>query len=179
MRRVSSTFINLIMASDLSQRMRSALDFGAAIALLMILTALALNSFESYIAQSQLSEAFGLSSTIRVDLIAYRAEHGGWPATNREIGNADVAEKFYVGEYVDHFELGRDGALTAVFSDDSSVEQLRNRRLTLRPLTLAQEPGAPVAWVCGPHQYPAEMVPGGIDETDISPTELPSICRNY
>ncbi len=171
--------INLIMATDLSQRMRSALEFGTVVSLLIILTVLAISRFETYVVQSQIAEALFMSSTIRGEMVTHRAEHGDWPATDVALANATLVEEFDVGAYVDRFELGRDGAVTAVFSDDSSAERLRKRRVTFRPLTLPADPGAPVAWVCGPHRYPTELVPGGIDETDIAPTDLPSACRNY
>lgn len=167
------------MATDLSQRMRSALEFGAAIALLMYLTVMAVSRFESYIIQSQITEAFSLSSTARGEMIAHRAERGDWPATISELANSTLAEEDFFSRYVDRLELGQDGALTAVFSLDSPAARLRDRRLTFRPLTLPADPGAPVSWVCGPHEYPRELVPGGIDETNIAPSDLPSACRNY
>ena len=170
---------NLVMASDLSQRMRSALEFGAAMALLMILTVMAISRFESYVIQSQIAEAFGLSSTVRSEMVAHRAERGEWPETISELANGTLAEENYLGAYVDHLELGQDGALTAVFSDDSSAARLQDSRLTFRPLTLPADPSAPVSWLCGPHKYPTELTPGGIDETDIASSDLPSACRNY
>ena len=148
-------------------------------ALLMILSVMAISRFESYVIQSQIAEAFGLSSTVRSEMVAHRAERGDWPETIAELANGTLAEEYYVGAYVDHLELGLDGALTAVFSDDSSATRLQERRLTMRPLTLPEDPSAPVSWVCGPHRYPTELVPGGIDETDIAPSDLPSACRNY
>lgn len=179
MSRDSHTMTNLIMASDLSQRMRSALEFGAAIALLMTLTVMGVSRFQTYVIQSQIAEAFSLSSTVRGEMVAHRAERGDWPRTVTELANGTLAEESYLGAYVDHLELGQGGALTAVFSDDTPAMRLQERRLTFRPLTLPTHPSAPVSWVCGPHRYPEGLTPGGTDATNIVPSDLPSACRSY
>ena len=178
MPRNNDTLINLIMASDLSQRLRSALEFGAVVAVLMALTVIAISRLDAYVIQSQVTEAFDLTSSVRDEMVVYRAEHGVWPATPADLANATLSEEFSLGSYVHHLELGRDGALTTVFGNDASAVRLRDRRLTFRPLTLPADPGAPVSWVCGPHDYPIELIPGGIDETDIAPSDLPLACRN-
>lgn len=167
------------MATDVSPKMRSMLEFGAAIAILMGLTAMVAKKLESYVIQSQITEAFGLTATVRSDMIAYRAEHGDWPSSDNELGNSTLSEVSNVGKYVDHLELGKEGALTSVFGDDSAAAGLKGRRLTVRPLTLVANPSAPVSWVCGQHRYPSELSPGGVDETDVDPSDLPSTCREF
>ena len=179
MSRNSRTIISLITATDLSQRMRSILEFGVAMALLMSLMAIAVSRLETTIIQSQISESFNLSSTVRSELVVHRAERGEWPGSASELANSTLAEESSLGAYVDHLQLGQDGALTAVFDNDSSALGLQERRLTFRPLTHPADPGAPVAWVCASHRYPSELVPGGIDETDIAQADLPSACRSY
>ncbi|MEO0576642.1 MAG: pilin [Pseudomonadota bacterium] len=172
------TLINLMLAAGMSHRMRSTLEFGVAMALLLLLSAMAVARFESYLTKSQIMEAFSLSSALRVDMMVHRAQQGHWPETISALGYDDVTN-YDIGAYVDHLDISADGALTAVFQEGSATPRLQGRRLTLRPLIHPNNAGAPVLWVCAQHQYVAGLVPGGLDETDIAPINLPLACRNY
>ena len=178
MPRNNDTLINLIMASDLSQRLRSALEFGAVVAVLMALTVMAISRLDAYVIQSQVTEAFDLTSSVRDEMVVYRAEHGVWPATPADLANATLSEEFSLGSYVHHLELGRDGALTTVFGNDASAVRLRDRRLTFRPLTLPADPGAPVSWVCGYRNPPEGMESAGEDRTSLKMRHMPASCRS-
>ena len=167
------------MATDLSQRLRSALEFGAAVALLMGLTVLAIGRLDSLVARSQVAESLILTGPTKSELVVHRAQTGEWPPAAGDMALKTLGNETEYGAYVDRVELGGGGALTSVFLEDTPAPGLRGRRLTIRPLTLSADSGAPVSWVCGPHRYPSELAPNGTDETDIDPSDLPSACRDY
>lgn len=167
------------MVADASQRLRSAIEFGAAVAVVTVLVALAVREFETYVIHSQVVEAFILSSTVRGEMVTFRAENGRWPSDAAELHNATLSQPSMLGSVVDHLELNDGGAISVVFGDDTPAVDLRRRRLTLRPLLVTAEPGAPISWVCASHRYPAGFTAGGIDETDIEVSRLPSACREY
>ncbi len=172
-------YAHLLAATDLSQSLRSALEFGAGVAALMIVTAFAANSIQSAIFRAQAAEAFSMNGGIRVDIVAHRAVHGEWPATAEELANSTILEPFEAGKYVDRFELGEGGAFTAVFDVDDSSAVLRGGQLTYRPSSLPDDPSAPVVWVCGRYRLVDGFETSGADRTDIEPINLPSVCREH
>ncbi|RLA40143.1 MAG: hypothetical protein DRR42_26340 [Gammaproteobacteria bacterium] len=179
MKRSARNFAMLFIASDVSQKLRSAMEFGAAVAIIMALTTLAIRNFETYIVQSQIMEAFGLMSTVRIEMVAYRAEHGEWPAEEPDLHNSTLGQDRDVGNFVDHLELLEGGAISAVFDNEASASNLKGRRLTFRPMIVSSDPSAPIFWACGAYRVPPGFTPGGNDETDIDPSQLPSACREY
>ncbi|MEM7432899.1 MAG: pilin [Pseudomonadota bacterium] len=168
----------LLIATDLSQRLRSAIDFGAAVTLLMLLSAIAVGGINHYVAQAQLTEAFMLSTTVKGELITYRAQHGHWPPADAQLPVSALRDPESLGNYVDTMALGGGGALTSTFQSEGLAQSIQGRRLTLRPLVSPYDSSAPVAWVCGANRHPEPLTPSGNDETNIEPEALPSICRN-
>ncbi len=179
MKRSARNFAMLFIASDASQKLRSAMEFGAVIAIIMVLTTFAIRNFETYIVQSQITEAFGLMSTVRAEMVVYRAEHGEWPAEEPELHDSTLSQERGLGQFVDHLELLEGGAISAIFDNEVSASNLRGRRLTFRPMIVSSDPSAPIFWACGAYRVPQGFTPGGNDETDIDPSQLPSACREY
>ena len=179
MDRNSRAIATLFMASDVSQKLRSALEFGAVVAIIMALTTLAVRNFETHVIQSHLAEAYMLTSTVRGEMVTFRAENGRWPLNEPELHNATLSQRSNLGNVVDYLELRDGGAISVVFDQERSAAKLQGRRLTLRPLLVTSEPGGPISWVCAAHQVPEGLTAGGIDETDIDPSQLPSACRKY
>ncbi len=171
--------MSLIVAADLSQRLRSALEFGAAVGLIVVLTALASSRFNEYILHAQVAEAFSVTSTLRPELVLYRAQHGHWPASATDLPHSELeaGPEYQAGRYVDRVDLLDDGTLSAVFDSEHSRPRLANRRLAFRPQTHADDPGAPVVWTCGNFDPVPGLSMSGSNTTDITPADLPSICR--
>jgi len=169
----------LLVASDVSQKLRSALEFGAVIAIIMALTTMAIRNFETYIVQSQISEAFWLTSTVKAEMVTFRAEKGRWPAQEPDLHNPTLSQEQGLGKFVDHLKLLEGGALSAVFDDDVSASILRGRRITFRPMIVSSEPSAPIFWACAAYSVPEGFTTGGENETDIDPSRLPSACREH
>ena len=96
MDRNARTFATLFMVSDVSQRLRSALEFGAVIAIIMALVSFAARNFETYIIQSQLSDS------INGELKASIKDRGRFPSTNDEAGVP--APEHLIGNYVERVE---------------------------------------------------------------------------
>ena len=120
-----------------------------------------------------------LTSTVRSEMVAFRAEYGRWPSSEAELHNPTLSQEYGLGSVVDHLELREGGAISVVFDEASSAENLQMRRLTLRPLLVTSEPSGPISWACASHQIPDGLTVGGVDETDIDASQLPSACREY
>lgn len=174
-RQVSQIFI----ATDISQRLRSALEFGAVISIILLLTTLALKNFEASIIRSQLSEAFQLTSTVKAEMVIYRAQRGHWPETGTELHDSTLSQEKDVGKFVDHMILNENGSLSIFFGGSDSASPLEGRQLTMRPMLVSGSPGSPVFWACAGYRAPDGAIPSGPDKTDIEKAYLPSVCRDY
>jgi len=168
-----------LIASDTSQKLRSALEFGVVIAVVMLLMAFAMQSYETSTIRAQISEAFSLTAGTRAEMIIYRAHHGQWPESKADLQNSTLSEEYALGTYVDHLELHDGGSLSAIFDNESSASSIVGRQLTLRPMTVSSSPGSPIVWACAGYSASEDMAPDGPDKTDIDATHLPSICRDY
>jgi type IV pilus assembly protein PilA len=176
----SQQLAQLFIATDISHKLRSALDLGIVISLIMLLTVLALVGYETHLARSQLAEAFMLASTVKSEIVAYRAEHGDWPASNENLHSATLGEKDVLGKFVHRMQLEVGGSLTTLFNTTTDVvPHLSGRRLTMRPMVLPGSPGSPVFWACSAYRAPEGFIPSGADQTDIDIAQLPVACREY
>jgi len=169
----------LLVVSDVSQKLRYALEVCTVIAIIMLLLALSARSFETHLVRSQIAEAFMLSSTVREEMIAFRAGTGRWPSSEPELQNATLSERSGVGSVVDHLELLDGGVISAVFDEQRSAAHLQGRRLSFRPSTVDGDGSAPITWLCAAHRVPEGRIVSGRDDTDIAPALLPSACRSH
>lgn len=168
-----------LIASDISERFRPVLELGVVISLIMLLTALALANYQTLFVRSQLTEAFALTSTVKADIVAYRAEHGEWPATGGRLPYSTFREDKALGKVVDHLVLDAGGSLTSVFQSTGVAPKLSGKQLTTRPVLVPDSPGSPVFWSCSAYRAPEGMVASGEDKTDIDTSHLPASCREY
>ncbi len=169
----------MFIATDIGQKLRSALDFGAVISIIMLLTALALKNYETNIVRAQLSEAFMMTSTVKAEMVVYRAEHGDWPKTEAELNNSTLSKEKDLGQFVDHMTLNENGSISTFFGGSDTASVLSGRQLTMRPMLVSGSPGSPVVWACSSYSAPDGFMPSGPDKTDIEIAHLPASCRDY
>lgn len=169
----------IFVATDLSQKLRSTLEFGAVVAIVMLLTVLAVRNYETFVVRSQLSEALTLTSTVKAEMVAFRAYHGRWPRTETEFHDPTMRQESSIGKFVDHIALGEGGSLSAVFGNKNAASALSGRQLTIRPMLVSSSPGSPVFWACAKYNAPVGFTASGPDETDIEISNLPFACRGH
>lgn len=169
----------ILIATDISRKLRSSLEFGVVISIVMFLTAFAIRNYEANILRVQLTEAFSLTSTVKTEMVVYRAQHGHWPKAEAELHNSALSQEKDLGKFVDHMTLNENGSLSTFFGNSNSASPLRGRQLTMRPMLVSGSPGSPVFWACSGYSAPDGVTPGGPDKTDIAMAYLPSSCRDY
>src|SRR5262249_31258862 len=99
---------------------------------------------------------------------------GEMPADNKAAGLPD-ADKI-VGTMVSAVKVNN-GAVTLTFGNNAS-KVLADRKITLRPAVVADQPVVPIAWLCHEANVPKGMeLRGGPDETSLSNDMLPVECR--
>lgn len=167
----------LVVSSEVTQETRATLELAVVLAIVMMLTALALRGYETYVIRAQFTEAFMLTTTVKAEMIEHRAQHGRWPDTESNLQYLTPNREQSLGRVVDYITLGDGGALTAVFDTDRAVPSLQGRRLTFRPLLVPTSAGSPVAWVCAGHGIPDGLTATGRNESNVEAKHLPFACR--
>lgn len=166
----------MLIATDTGQKLRSTLETCVVFALIMLLTSLAAGSLGAQINRAYVAESFSLVSTIRADLMAYRAETGRWPDDAVASGSSALLDG-ELGKYVRQIRLRNNGELDVVLRSDGIPETLANRHLTIRFGQAAHENGSPYIFSCASRAPPPGIVSFGLDTSTISAEYLPQICR--
>ena len=174
--RSNQSFRQFELAADVGPKLRSAIEFGAVVAIVMALSVLAVRNFESFAIRAQISEAFMLTTLVRVDLIVFYAQHGRWPGKENEVPNSTLSETSGVGNVVDRVELRDGGTVTVIFHEARTPANLQGKRLSFRP-AMSTSSSATVSWICADRAVPGGFAVAGDDETDVDPRHLPSSCK--
>lgn len=136
------------------------------IAIISILAAVALASYQTYIIKAQMTEAMELLGGIRMTVGEFHNSKGQWPPDNGAAGIAINATEIN-GRYVQQVEVGKDltgaavpGAITATMRSAGVASVLRGKKITLLPVPPT---GTSYVWSC---------------VSDVEAKYLPSVCRN-
>lgn len=104
---------------------------------------------------------------------AYIANGYEFPATNKLAGMPD-ADKL-VSNQISRVEL-QDGVMHITLGNNV-FPILKNKIISIQPLTVADSPSSPIDWRCGNGSIPEGMQAQGNNRTDISNEFLPMNCR--
>ena len=141
-----------------------------------IVAILALMTIPIYIernVQQQVKEGVEFAAFMQRNVSAAYALTGSLPKDNAGAGLPEPAK--IIGNYATSGTVA-EGVITLVFGN-LAVQNIRGKKLTLRPGTVADAPQVPVSWVCGPGRIPAGLTIAGVDATDIPQQWLPLACR--
>ena len=135
------------------------------IAIISILAAVALASYQTYIIKAQMTEAMELLGGLKLTVSEFHSSRGSWPIDNGAAGIAINATEIH-GKYVQQVEVGKDldgsalpGAITATMRSTGVAAVLRGKKVTLRPVPPT---GVSYVWSCA---------------SDVEAKYLPSVCR--
>ncbi|MEL6868887.1 MAG: pilin [Pseudomonadota bacterium] len=167
------------IATDLSHKLRPALEFAAVACIVMLMIALGTRSLETAITRVQVAEALNLAGTVKADLITYRAQHGDWPGSATELANSTVNQQASVGGYVERIELHAGGSLLSIFSDGGLQSPMQDKQMTMQPVVTSNVSGVPIFWACAGYRASDKTLKRGLDSTDIDAAYLPAICKDY
>ena len=144
-----------------------------------ILFAIAIPAYGDYIKRTRVSEAIEELGAARVDVSDFFARWGYLPADNAQAGLLPPDQ--IKGVYLRRLEV-RNGALRAQVDLGRDAEKKPIlRTLTLRPLTNAAQPSAPIIWFCGKgdpkKEFPDRTVNGEPGSNPVEERFLPASCR--
>ncbi len=143
------------------------------IAVMAILSTMALPSFQDRVIRAQVTEGLVLAEFAQRAVEQHRQRKGLLPADNAAAG-LPPAEAI-VGNHVEGIEV-RGGVITITYGNRSN-RNLRGKKLALRPAVVKPYPAVPIAWVCGLASVPERMEVAGENTTTLPSTQLPVDCR--
>lgn len=112
------------------------------VAVIAILSAIALPAYQDYVARAQVVEAVSLSSGAKLHVASFHADHGRFPLDNEEAGLPSAAS--ISGTYVSSVAVDGQGNIRATFGNRA------NAKLVGQVLVLsAQDVSGSLRWGCG------------------------------
>ena len=150
------------------RRFRGAIEVLIAFSTWGILAAVAAGFRSVYVERAHIVEVLHAATVIKQELTLVYSNSGDWPAAV-SLPNLISADEVRKGiESVDY----QAGAFTF-----NLTRKDRTYRVGFRAAVSAQDPRAPVLWLCGYAQAPAGYRVSGVNRTDIPRLFLPSACR--
>jgi len=168
-----------LMASDTGQELRELLEFLFVVGIIGVLATFALHEHRTLTARAQVTEALSLASTAKIDVVAYRAEYGRWPADADEAGNATLLPHDQLGSFVMTATLQNRGVIDVQMLDDGVAPDVARGILSFRLGLSTTDDGAPIVPICGHATPPPGIAPSGENTTTIGPKFLPYACKEH
>jgi type IV pilus assembly protein PilA len=126
------------------------------VAIIAILSAIAIPAYRDYIVRAQASEGFVIASGAKAAIWDFLTDKGGYPGSNASAG-LPPAESL-AGKYVSSVKIENSGVITVKYAMTETNDNLRASTLQLSPINN----GGSISWACN----------GTID-----PRFLPTACR--
>ncbi len=142
------------------------------VAIIGILSTLALPSFQDRIIKAQAQEGIALADFVKQGVATYYARNQKIPDNNADAG-LPPPDKI-IGNFVTRVTMEQ-GAITITYGNRANGF-LAGKKLTLRPAVVEGYAAVPIAWVCGMAQAPNTMKIIGNNQTNIPLAHLPLDC---
>jgi type IV pilus assembly protein PilA len=148
------------------------------VAIIGILAAIAIPSYQNYTIRSQVTEGLSLGDGWKTAVTEYYAQHGSFPsgyttATSGSTGNIAVTGAT-TGKYVSSVLVTTGGQIGIVYGNQVNAK-ISGDTLTLSPGLSANND---VVWFCGTAPTTgASTAPGTTISTNVAATYLPTSCH--
>ncbi|MEN9372755.1 MAG: Fimbrial protein [Pseudomonadota bacterium] len=142
------------------------------VAILGILSTLALPSYQDRIIKTQVLEGVALADFVKQGVAAYYTRNQKMPDNNDDAG-LPPPDKI-IGNFVTRVAMEQ-GTITITYGNRSNGF-LAGKKLTLRPAVVEGYATVPIAWVCGMAGAPDKMKIAGNNQTTIPLAHLPLDC---
>lgn len=143
------------------------------IAIIGILSTMAVPSFQDRVIRTQVKEAYALSGFVMDSIEAYYKEKNAFPLDNQAAG-VPAPEKI-VGNYVTKVTV--DNGCIHITLGNRINRHADGGTITIRPAVVKDEPKVPIAWVYGYASVPNGMTAAQNNKSDIPHRFLPVNSR--
>jgi type IV pilus assembly protein PilA len=126
------------------------------VAIIAILSAIAIPAYRDYIVRTQASEGFVLASGAKAAIWDFLTDKGGYPSSNESAGLPSA--RSMTGKYVSSVKIEQTGVITVNYGMAETNDSLRSSTLQLSPINS----GGSISWACN---------------GTINPRFLPTACR--
>ncbi|MBM7074153.1 pilin [Shewanella sp. 202IG2-18] len=142
------------------------------VAIIGILSSVALPSYQSYIQKAHMVEPIQYATNLRKPIEEYYLHHLSFPSDNRDaslpapeklISNKITKVEVINGAF--HIHLG-----------NKMPQQLQNKVLSFRPAVVIDSPSSPISWLCGNSMPVSGMKAVGENKTTVNSEFLPREC---
>lgn len=143
------------------------------IAIIWILSTMAMPSFQDQMIRAQVKEAFNLAEIAQKGVEEYYKEKKTFPKNNAMAG-LPVSEKI-IGNFVSDVKVSN-GVINVTLGNRINKNVL-GKKISIRPAIVKDAPVVPITWVYGYASVPEGMTVIGDNASDILPRHLPVNCR--
>ncbi len=143
------------------------------IAIISILSTMAVPSFQDRVIRAQVAQAMTLAEVVKKDVQDYYRIKGVLPKDNAQAG-LPKPDRF-IGNFVTSVKVA-DGAIDITFGNRIN-RNAADKILTLRPAVVKGASVVPIAWICGYASVPEGMSVMAKNNTTISARQVPVDCR--
>lgn len=144
------------------------------IAIMGILSTIALPSYQDRVIRAQIQEAFHLAEFAKEGVEEYYKTAQKLPGDNATAG-LPAPEKI-IGNYVDGLAISNGGVIEISLGSRGN-KNIQGKTVSLRPAIVEDAPMVPIAWVVGYASVPKGMTVQGENRTDVLLRHLPMSCR--
>lgn len=139
------------------------------VAIIGILSAIAIPAYQQFLARTQVAEGLGLASSMKASAAEFFQDRGVWPANNAALGLGAVTSKYVSGIAMTN------GVINITYGVQVNTV-IAGQVLSVRP---AVGGNGDIAWVCGNRAVPAGHTAVGVNATTFPGLTqyLPAICR--
>jgi len=149
------------------------IELAVVITVIGILATLAMPSYQSQAAKSQVVESLGIVAELKANVAGFYKLAAKFPVDNKEAGIPEP--QYLIGNYVKSIEL-HDGAFN-IFLGSKANPSIAGKILTVRPIIVKGSPASPISWLCGNASVPQGMEAVGNNQTNVDAMILPASCR--
>lgn len=143
------------------------------IAILSILTTIAIPSFQDRIIRTQIQEALDLAEMAKKGVEEYYTAKNAFP-TDNEAAGLPPTEKI-IGNFVTGIHV-RNGAID-IHLGNKVNKHASEKIISIRPAIVVDAPVVPIAWIPGYASVPEGMTVIGENKSDLMPRLMPMSCR--
>lgn len=143
------------------------------IAIISILSTMALPSYQDRVIRKQIKEGFNLAEIVKDAVEDYYKEKKKMPSTNKDAG-LPVPEKI-IGNYVKSVSI-KNGVIEIMLGNRVN-SNVRGKTISIRPAIVTDASIVPIAWIYAYASVPDKMTVIGKNNSSVLPRHLPVNCR--